>query len=126
MIAFDILTGENMRLSWPSSRAGNRRILTDRQDEDAAPMAETPVLYDMPSSPGSISTNDAATLIASPDQTAGRIHYRTDQLDAISVASDDSNDSNDSDDEFEQRRQLLNDVIPYGLFGITLFDQIRL
>lgn len=98
-----------MRLSWPSSR-GNRQILTDREDEDGAPMAETPVLYDMPSSPGSISTNDAATLIASPDQTAGRIHYRADQLDAISVASDESDD--DDDDEFEQRRQLLTDVIP--------------
>ncbi len=96
-----------MRLSWPSSR-GNRRILTDREDEESAAMAETPVLYDMPSSPGSISTtNDAATLIASPDQTTRRNHYRADQLEAISVVSDDDED----DDEFEQRRQLLTDVI---------------
>lgn len=107
-----------MRLSWPSSR-GNRQILTDREDEDGAPMAEThEVLYDMPSSPGSISTNDAATLIASPDQTGGRIHYRADQLDAISVASDES-----EDDEFEQRRQLLTDVIPssHSFFIIIYF-----
>ena len=96
-----------MRLSWPSSR-DNRRILTDREDEESpGAMVETPVLYDMPSSPGSMSTtNDAATLIASPDQTARRTHYRADQLDAISAVTDD-----EDDDEFEQRRQLLTDVM---------------
>ena len=98
-----------MRLSWPSSR-DNRRILTDREDEESpGAMVETPVLYDMPSSPGSMSTtNDAATLIASPDQTARRTHYRADQLDAISAVTD---DEDDDDDEFEQRRQLLTDVM---------------
>lgn len=93
-----------MRLSWPTGGRGNRQMLTD--DEDTAPMAETPTPYDVLSSPGSYSTNDAATLIASPDQPSRNNHYRTDRMDAISVASDD-----DDDDEFEQRRQLLTDVI---------------
>lgn len=107
-----------MRLSWPSSR-GNRRILTDGEDEESAAMAETPVLYDMPSSPGSISTtNDAATLIASPDQTTRRNHYRADQLEAISVVSDD-----EDDDEFEQRRQLLTDVRIIILLDISTLNE---
>lgn len=95
----------------------NRRILTDRE-EDA--VAETPVSYDMPSSPGSVSTtNDAAILIASPDHrlpatNSRRIsRYGVQQLEAISTIGSDDEDH----DDYEQKRQLLTDVIIFlGFF----------
>ncbi|KAI9563183.1 putative rhomboid-related protein 3-like [Daphnia sinensis] len=103
-----------MRLSWPI-RPNNRRILTDGEEDGRMVVVETPVSYDMPSSPGSVSTtNDAATLIASPEHRTSlpaannrRIsRYGAQQLEAISmVASDDDED----DDEYEQKRQLLTD-----------------
>lgn len=96
-----------MRLSWPTSQTNQRQMLTNRGiDDTTTVMAETPVSYEMPSSPGSMSTtNDAATLIASPDQPAGRNRYEFDQLETASMVSD--------DDEFEQRRQLLHDVTTF-------------
>jgi hypothetical protein len=73
----------------------------------------------MPSSPGSLSTtNDAATLIASPDHRSGSFpvnnrrisRYGAQQLEAISIVDDEDDDDGD-DDDYEQKRQLLTDVI---------------
>ena len=129
-----------MRLSWPGSNRVNNRgtILTDREDvEEEMVVAETPVsatTYDMPSSPGSVSTtNDAATLIASPDHRSGSFpvnnrrisrYSGAQQLEAISmVASDDDDEEDEDDDDYEQKRQLLTDVIiaQYFLFLSFLF-----
>jgi hypothetical protein len=114
---------KNMRLSWPNRVNSRRTILTDREDvEEEMAVAETPVsaaTYDMPSSPGSLSTtNDAATLIASPDHRSGSFpvnnrrisRYGAQQLEAISIVDDEDDDDGD-DDDYEQKRQLLTDVI---------------
>jgi hypothetical protein len=111
-----------MRLSWPNRVNSRRTILTDREDvEEEMAVAETPVsavTYDMPSSPGSLSTtNDAATLIASPDHRSGSFpvnnrrisRYGAQQLEAISIVDDEDDDGDD--DDYEQKRQLLTDVI---------------
>ena len=107
LIDLHLLQAKDMRLSWPTSQTNQRQMLTNRGiDDTTTVMAETPVSYEMPSSPGSMSTtNDAATLIASPDQPAGRNRYEFDQLETASMVSD--------DDEFEQRRQLLHDVTTF-------------
>jgi hypothetical protein len=112
-----------MRLSWPNRVNSRRTILTDREDvEEEMVVAETPVsaaTYDIPSSPGSLSTtNDAATLIASPDHRSGSFpvnnrrisRYGAQQLEAISIVDDDEDDD-EHDDDYEQKRQLLTDVI---------------
>ncbi|XP_046449667.1 rhomboid-related protein 2-like [Daphnia pulex] len=109
-----------MRLSWPNRVNSRRTILTDREDvEEEMAVAETPVsaaTYDMPSSPGSLSTtNDAATLIASPDHRSGSFpvnnrrisRYGAQQLEAISIVDDEDDD--EDDDDYEQKRQLLTD-----------------
>lgn len=120
-----------MRLSWPI-RPNNRRILTDGEEDAEGRMVvvETPVSYDMPSSPGSVSTtNDAATLIASPEHRSSlpitnnrRIsRYGAQQLEAISmVASDDD----EEDDDYEQKRQLLTDVSSFKFAFCAQIDRI--
>lgn len=135
-----------MRLSWPGSNRVNNRgtILTDREDvEEEMVVAETPVsatTYDMPSSPGSFSTtNDAATLIASPDHRSGSFpvnnrrisrYSGAQQLEAISmVASDDDDEEEDEDDDdYEQKRQLLTDVIiaQYFFFFLSFLFTINI
>ena len=92
------------------------------------------VHYDMPSSPGTVSTTEAdVPLVEAGTSRGNKVRRwnkgRADPLDAISsyYASSDDDDDDDglvnSDDELDQRRQLLTDVMIFYIykpFGVLM------